>query len=73
MGNYTSLTAVSDNKQPVLSKTGFWGGFLDISQTTNMASNPCLSTKGSNNEQKLPYPCFFWIWKLYRNNFPLGM
>ena len=48
------LTAVSDNTRPALSNTfQNLGFFFDVNQTVTIASNPCLSNKGGNNEQKL--------------------
>ena len=53
-----------------------------------IASKNCLSNKVSNDELKLQnlmlasmyqfvftllYLCFFWVWKLYRNNFTWGI
>ena len=51
---FGSITAVSDNTQPALSKTfQDFGFFFDVNQTFTTASNPCLSNEGGNYEQKL--------------------
>ena len=62
--------------------------FFHVNQTVTIASKHCLSNKVSNDELKLQnlmlalmyqfvftllYLCFFWVWKLYRNNFTWGI
>ena len=48
------LTAVSEKTIPALSKTcQDFGFFFDVNQTVTRASDPFLSNKGGNNEQKL--------------------
>ena len=48
------FTAVLHNMQPVLSKTfRDFGFFFYANQTVAIASNTCLSNKGSNIKQKL--------------------
>ena len=49
-----TITAVSDNAQPALSKTfQDFGFFFDVNKTVTIASISCLSNKDGNNEQKL--------------------
>ena len=49
----TGITAVSDNTRPALSKTfQDFGLFFDVNQTVSIASNRCLSNKGSNSVLK---------------------
>ena len=49
-----TITAVSANTRPALSKTfQDFGFFFDVNKTVTIAINPCLSNKDGNNEQKL--------------------
>ena len=63
-----SFTAVSDNTRPASSKTFQDFGFLfDVNQTVTIASNPSLSKKSGNHEQKLQK--YMWVGTERTNSF----